>query len=92
MSKETFARELGACHWERLERLADHYGHRDRRKYAVALLKRAIEESEMWMRADLFAHYERLITELEEHERQLWEKYPKDGKPKHGGYDDEIPF
>ena len=92
MSKETFARELGAYHWERLERLADHYGHRDRRKYAVTLLKRAIEESEMWMRADRFAHYERLITELEEQERQLWKVYPKNGAPKHGGYDDDIPF
>ncbi len=92
MSKETFARELGAYHWERLERLADHYGYRDRRRYAVTLLKRAIEESEMWMRADRFAHYERLITELEEQERQLWEKYPQNGTPKQGGYDDDIPF
>lgn len=92
MSNEKFARELGTYHWERLVRLADHFGHKNRDEYAVTLLKRAIGESEMWMRADLYAHHERLIMELEDRERRIWENYPDENTPKQEGYDDEIPF
>ena len=92
MSKHTFARELGAYHWRRLERLAAHYGHKDKTAYAVTLLKRAIEESEMWMRSDLYAHYEREIEELEEEQARMRGKYRIDPSPNSGEIDDDIPF
>lgn len=92
MSKQIFARELGAYHWERLERLADHFGHANKKEYAVALLKRAIEESEMWMRSDLYAHYERLIVEFEEEQRRIRARHPSGSHQDNRELDDDIPF
>ena len=92
MTKEAFARELGAYHWGKLERLAEHYEHKSSGKYAVTLLKHAIEEAEMWMRADLYSKHERLITDLEELDRRVWEEYLAESSGENGEYDDDIPF
>lgn len=92
MSKQAIAKLLGAYHWERLERLADHYGHKNRNEYAANLLKRAIEESEMWMRSDLYAHYQRIIEELEEEQRRIRAKCRAKPSPNSGELDDDTPF
>lgn len=92
MTKHPFAPALGAYYWEKLERLADFYGHTNKSEYAVNLLKRAIDESEMWRRADLFAHYEQLIADLEAEQDRLREEYSTEDHSSQGEMDDGIPF
>ena len=92
MSTGTFKMNVCAYHWERLERLADHFGHEDKEAYAANLLMRAIEESEMWMRSELYSHYERIIEELEEEQRRFRAKYRGEPSPKGREPDDDIPF
>ncbi len=92
MSTRTLKMHVCGYHWERLERLADHFGHEDKEAYAANLLMRAIEESEMWMRSDLYSHYERIIADLEEEQRRIRAKYRRDVPSGGGEMDDDIPF
>ena len=92
MSTRALKMHVCGYHWERLDRLADHFGHEDKEAYAANLLVRAIEESEMWMRSELYAHYERIIEELEEEQARLRAKYPVNRSASSGDMDDDIPF
>lgn len=92
MSTRALKMNVCAYHWERLERLADHFGHGDKDAYAANLLMRAIEESEMWMRSELYSHYERIIEELEEEQRRIRAKHRANPSPNSGELDDDIPF
>jgi predicted DNA-binding protein len=92
MSNKTFAIELGAVLLNKLERLAEHFGHENKSKYALTLVEHAINEAEMWMRADLYAKHERIIIDLEEAERRNWEEYLARDDDWDGFLDDDIPF
>ena len=92
MSKKALATLLEAYHWEKLLRLADHYGEEDIKEFGLKIFKHAIREQEIWMHADLFKKHEQLIIDLEESERQNWERLLAENGEGDGYYDDDIPF
>lgn len=92
MNDLTFVREMDEYYWNKLERVAEYFGHQNKQEYALHLFIHAIVKAEMWMNADLYSKHEQAISDLEDDARRKWDEYVDEFHNSAGYYDDGIPF